>query len=113
MAHNFLQSSPAQAGMSLPSDPKALVDRFLDAIWMERGLSENTLGAYRADLLALNQRPQARNVDPATPRPPAPAAPRPPARPARTSSTTARGASKPARSRARRRDSSRASVASI
>ena len=55
MAHNFLQSSPAQAGMSLPSDPKALVDRFLDAIWMERGLSENTLGAYRADLLALNQ----------------------------------------------------------
>ncbi len=56
MAHNFLHSSPAQAGMSLPSDPKALVDRFLDAIWMERGLSENTLGAYRADLLALNQR---------------------------------------------------------
>ena len=26
-----------------------LVDRFLDAIWMERGLSANTLGAYRAD----------------------------------------------------------------
>ena len=63
MAHNFLHSSPAQAGMSLPSDPKALVDRFLDAIWMERGLSENTLGAYRADLLALNQRLQTRNVE--------------------------------------------------
>ena len=63
MAHNFLHSSPAQAGMSLPSDPKALVDRFLDAIWMERGLSENTLGAYRADLLALNQRLLARNVE--------------------------------------------------
>jgi len=30
-----------------------LVDRFLDAIWMERGLSANTLGAYRADLMAL------------------------------------------------------------
>ena len=63
MAHNFLHSSPAQAGMSLPSDPKALVDRFLDAIWMERGLSENTLGAYRADLLALNQRLATNNVE--------------------------------------------------
>ena len=30
-----------------------LVDRFLDAIWMERGLSKNTLGAYRADLMTL------------------------------------------------------------
>lgn len=28
-----------------------LVDQFLDAIWMERGLSKNTLGAYRADLM--------------------------------------------------------------
>ena len=57
MAHNFLHSSPAQAGMSLPGDPKVLIDRFLDAIWMERGLSENTLGAYRADLLALKPYP--------------------------------------------------------
>jgi len=30
-----------------------LVDGFLDAIWMERGLSQNTLGAYRADLMTL------------------------------------------------------------
>jgi integrase/recombinase XerD len=30
-----------------------LIDRFLDAIWMERGLSPNTLGAYRADLMTL------------------------------------------------------------
>lgn len=29
------------------------IDRFLDAAWMERGLSRNTLSAYRADLLAL------------------------------------------------------------
>ncbi|HBV75076.1 MAG TPA: site-specific tyrosine recombinase XerD [Vibrio sp.] len=28
----------------------ALVERFLDAIWMERGLSENTLQSYRHDL---------------------------------------------------------------
>jgi len=32
-----------------------LVDRFLDAIWMERGLSQNTLGAYRADLMTLSR----------------------------------------------------------
>jgi integrase/recombinase XerD len=30
-----------------------LVDQFLDAVWMERGLSKNTLGAYRADLMTL------------------------------------------------------------
>ncbi len=29
------------------------IDQFLDAIWMERGLSKNTLGAYRADLMTL------------------------------------------------------------
>lgn len=31
---------------------KAGIDRFLDALWMERGLSDNTLGAYRNDLYA-------------------------------------------------------------
>ena len=30
-----------------------LVERFLDALWMEQGLSENTLKAYRSDLVAL------------------------------------------------------------
>ena len=34
--------------MSLPNNP--LIEQFLDAIWMERGLSENTLAAYRNDL---------------------------------------------------------------
>ncbi|MEA3299810.1 MAG: site-specific tyrosine recombinase XerD [Pseudomonadota bacterium] len=29
------------------------VDRYLDALWMERGLSDNTLAAYRRDLEAL------------------------------------------------------------
>ena len=37
----------------LIAESTALVDRFLDAIWMERGLSQNTLGAYRADLMTL------------------------------------------------------------
>jgi integrase/recombinase XerD len=35
--------------------PEAVIDKFLDAIWMERGLSANTLGAYRADLIALKR----------------------------------------------------------
>jgi tyrosine recombinase XerD subunit len=30
-----------------------LIEQFLDAMWMERGLSENTLNSYRADLLKL------------------------------------------------------------
>src|ERR1700723_4425734 len=34
-----------------PSDPA--LQRFLDAVWLERGLSANTLAAYRADLTAL------------------------------------------------------------
>src|SRR5262245_40524065 len=41
-----IQSNPPDA-----TDP--LVSRFLDAVWMERGLSSNTLAAYRADLTAL------------------------------------------------------------
>jgi integrase/recombinase XerD len=36
-----------------PADPA--VARFLDAVWMERGLSANTLAAYRADLTALSR----------------------------------------------------------
>ena len=39
-----------------------LVDRFLDAIWMERGLSANTLGAYRADLMTLWRGLSERNI---------------------------------------------------
>ncbi len=31
-------------------DDRALIDQFLDALWLERGLSENTLSAYRSDL---------------------------------------------------------------
>ena len=27
-----------------------VVEQFLDVVWMERGLSENTLSAYRSDL---------------------------------------------------------------
>jgi integrase/recombinase XerD len=62
MAHNFLHTGGAQTASNLSDDPKALIERFLDAIWMERGLSDNTLGAYRADLFALHQRLSANSV---------------------------------------------------
>ncbi len=46
--------------MSRPSETRPLADgeqvlieRFIDALWLERGLSENTLNAYRSDLSAL------------------------------------------------------------
>jgi integrase/recombinase XerD len=61
MAHNFMESKARPNGNN--GEPKAVVDRFLDAIWMERGLSENTLGAYRADLLALSRRLDVREVE--------------------------------------------------
>ena len=35
------------------NDPEPAIKQFLDAVWMERGLSQNTLAAYRADLTAL------------------------------------------------------------
>ena len=47
MASSELTQEQAQ----LVARSEELVDRFLDAIWMERGLSQNTLGAYRADLM--------------------------------------------------------------
>ena len=53
MIHNLLHETSADSGARLSKDSKVVVDRFLDAIWAERGLSENTLKAYRADLLAL------------------------------------------------------------
>ena len=49
-----------------PDNPRSsseeLVDQFLDAIWMERGLSANTLGAYRADLMTLRRGLSERNI---------------------------------------------------
>src|SRR6202035_2397829 len=44
------------SGAAVPAVREAAdpaVSRFLDAVWMERGLSANTLAAYRADLTSL------------------------------------------------------------
>ncbi len=38
--------------MSAIDDP--LIDRFLDALWLEKGLSDNTRDAYRSDLALFN-----------------------------------------------------------
>lgn len=36
-------------------DDGALIENFADALWMERGLSRNTLGAYQSDLRKLSE----------------------------------------------------------
>lgn len=35
---------------NIESELPEIIEQFMDAIWMERGLSENTLSAYRSDL---------------------------------------------------------------
>jgi integrase/recombinase XerD len=53
--------SSAMHTPSLEDEDEALLERFLDAVWMEHGLSDHTLAAYRADLkgMALFLRKQA------------------------------------------------------
>jgi len=46
------KAGKAESGV-LDSDSEQQLETFIDAIWMERGLSENTLNAYRADLAGL------------------------------------------------------------
>jgi integrase/recombinase XerD len=45
--------TPAAANRN--SAGTSVIDHFLDAVWMERGLSPNTLSAYRADLAGLDR----------------------------------------------------------
>ncbi|HHI93643.1 MAG TPA: site-specific tyrosine recombinase XerD, partial [Gammaproteobacteria bacterium] len=50
-AKNCVSSRLCYSTKVLPvSEFAAEIDRFLDALWMERGLSRNTLAAYRRDL---------------------------------------------------------------
>ena len=53
----------SQSPTSIDDDSAALLERYLDAVWMERGLSENTLTAYRRDLLNLAEFLQARQMN--------------------------------------------------
>ncbi|RZT92491.1 site-specific tyrosine recombinase XerD [Rivibacter subsaxonicus] len=43
-------SNAAPEPQPLPPASAALIDRFIDALWIEEGLSGNTLAAYRRDL---------------------------------------------------------------
>ena len=58
---NMTSSQTENSGKPV-SGSEEIVDRFLDAIWMERGLSANTLGAYRADLMTLGRRLSESNI---------------------------------------------------
>jgi integrase/recombinase XerD len=54
LAETELSNHSAAIAMSAHADSTdPAVARFLDAVWLERGLSPNTLAAYRADLTAL------------------------------------------------------------
>ncbi len=44
-----VQNSPQK---TIPTDDRILITRYLDAMWLERGLSDNTLSSYRRDLRA-------------------------------------------------------------
>ena len=47
------RSSPAATASAVPSHPE--IDDFVDALWLEDGLSKNTLAAYRLDLTLFAQ----------------------------------------------------------
>lgn len=51
-ADNF-KGNGADGDDGLVAASERAIDRFLDAAWMERGLSKNTLSAYRTDLVSL------------------------------------------------------------
>ncbi|GAA3998299.1 site-specific tyrosine recombinase XerD [Comamonas faecalis] len=48
-------SHPAPDAPVVDGASLAIIDAFVDALWLEQGLSRNTLQAYRADLQALAQ----------------------------------------------------------
>jgi integrase/recombinase XerD len=48
-----IRTSNAAEAHPVPDAVDPAITRFLDGAWMERGLSSNTLAAYRADLMAL------------------------------------------------------------
>lgn len=49
--------------MPTPDDGQILVEQFLDALWLERNLAENTLASYRLDLKSLQNWLQQHNTD--------------------------------------------------
>jgi integrase/recombinase XerD len=56
------RASGEPKGEDLAAEQLGLIDRFLDAAWAERGLSRNTLAAYRYDLQLLAVHLRGRDV---------------------------------------------------
>ena len=47
---------------NIPAQNKLLIQQFLDALWLERNLAENTIASYKLDLIALSQSLQQQDV---------------------------------------------------
>ena len=47
----------------ISSQNKILIEQFLDSIWLERNLAENTIESYKFDLFALSQSLQLQQVN--------------------------------------------------
>lgn len=43
-------NQPCKSFMSTAQSNNAIIDEFIDALWLESGLSQNTLSAYRSDM---------------------------------------------------------------
>ncbi len=54
-SENPFMSAEKDAQSTLAAQSRAEIDRFCDALWLEDGLSQNTLAAYRNDLYDLSQ----------------------------------------------------------
>ena len=48
----------------MPAIDHPLIDQFLDALWLEKGLSDNTRDAYRSDLALFNGWLQEKGLEP-------------------------------------------------
>jgi integrase/recombinase XerD len=58
-----LAAEPRSARVRAPAVSQAIVDAFCDALWLEDGLSKNTIASYRADLAQLAARKDLLKVD--------------------------------------------------
>ena len=55
MSGFFLTYNPAMAKFDqIPAAEQRLIESFIDHLWMENGLSDNTLSAYRNDLASFS-----------------------------------------------------------
>jgi integrase/recombinase XerD len=50
-----------------PADSETIIDRFIETIWSESGLSQNTLDAYRGDITGYCNWASSRNINPLDP----------------------------------------------